>query len=216
MMLSYIKNRIIAIAPYVCIIVLFCVLYSKCQSNKVQLANIKALNSDIKTYKLKNGQLVLSKDVLQYTNQQLKESVLSKDAAMKEMASKFSKIKIATNIIGGVKVDSLPIVYRDTVPFEFDRQGEIHTKEYSVNYNSNQQGVLLSNLKVPDTLTIISGIKKKWFWGEEKNVVDITNSNKCVIIETVNQYETAPKKKFWETNWFKVGVGFVTGILITR
>jgi hypothetical protein len=50
---------------------------------------LSALNAEAKAYKPKNGQFVLSKEVLQYTNKQLKETVLSKDIVAKEMAAKF-------------------------------------------------------------------------------------------------------------------------------
>jgi uncharacterized protein with ParB-like and HNH nuclease domain len=74
---------------------------------KLQIANVSALNAEAKAYKLKNGQLVLSKEVLQYTQTQLKETVLSKDIVAKEMAAKFSKVKTVTKIVTETKFDTI-------------------------------------------------------------------------------------------------------------
>ena len=57
-------------------------LFSKCESQKVQLANINALNKENTFYKLKNGQLVTSVEVLSYDKTQLKNSILLKDKKM--------------------------------------------------------------------------------------------------------------------------------------
>ena len=77
------KNRIyISVLLIVCLILLS-QLFQKCQSEKVQLANIEALNSQTKVYKLKNGQLVTSVENLYYTTKQLKNSNLMKDKKVK-------------------------------------------------------------------------------------------------------------------------------------
>ncbi len=214
--LTNIGNIVIRIAPYLVVLWLVSLLFAKCQNEITQKANVKALTSELKTYKLKNGKLVLSGEVLQYTNKQLKELVLEKDATMKEMSNKFSKTNTVTKIVNQVKIDTITITYRDTIPFEFDRQGSIETIDYSVNYKSNQEGIVLSDLIVPDTLRIVSGIKKKWFWGKGIKTIDVSNTNKSIIIKDVKHSEVKPKKDFWETTVFKIGIGVLGGIIITR
>ena len=83
------KNRLyIGVLLVVCLI-LISQLFQKCENENLQLANIKALNSQTKVYKLKNGQLVTSVENLNYTNSQLKNSSLE---------SKKFQLKI-TNIV---------------------------------------------------------------------------------------------------------------------
>ena len=54
------KNRIYIVVLLVVCLILLSQLFQKCESEKIQLANIDALNSQTKVYKLKNGQLVTS------------------------------------------------------------------------------------------------------------------------------------------------------------
>jgi hypothetical protein len=68
---SKLANLILCV---VCL-VLFAMLFNKCENDDLQLANIDALNSQLTSYKLKNGQLVTSAKTLSYTNAQLKHSL---------------------------------------------------------------------------------------------------------------------------------------------
>ena len=54
-----IKRIYIVVLSIICLILLS-QLFQKCESEEVQLANIEALNSQTKVYKLKNGQLLTS------------------------------------------------------------------------------------------------------------------------------------------------------------
>jgi hypothetical protein len=58
---------VLQLLPYTIILILISILYTKCES-EITIANVSALNAEAKAYKLKNGQFVLSKEVLQYTN----------------------------------------------------------------------------------------------------------------------------------------------------
>lgn len=197
------------------IVVLISMLFSKFESEKTQLSNIKILNSEAEVYKLKNGKLVISQKTLIYNNRQLQDLVISKDATIAEISKKFYKVKTVTKIITKTKLDTIRLMYRDTVPFEFDRTGSLVTDDYSIDYNSTQKGISIDNLTIPDSLTIVSGVKRKWFLGKKTEYIDVFHSNKFVNNEEVGYYELEKETKWYQTTLFKVGVGvLIGGILI--
>lgn len=210
------KKWSLRLLPYAIILILVSLLYNKCESEKLQLANVSALNAEAKIYKLKNGQLVISKAALQYTNQQLKEIVLSKDAVAKEMASKFSKVKTVTKIVTETKFDTILLPYKDSIPYVFNKKGRLEDKDYTIAYTSNQKGISIDFLSIPDTATIVTGTKRKWAFGKQIETIDITHSNKHINNGKVDHYQVVKNKNFFQTTFFKVGAGILLGAIITR
>jgi hypothetical protein len=214
--LSNTKSWVLRLLPYAFILILVSLLYKKCESEKLQIANVSALNAESKVYKLKNGQLAMSKVTLQYTNKQLKEEVIEKDAVVKEMASKFSKVKTVIKIVTETKIDTILLPYKDSIPYVFNKKGRLENKDYIIAYNSNQKGISIDFLSVPDTTTIVTGIKRKWFFGKKTETIDITHSNKLINNGKVDHFEVVQNKNFFQTTFFKVGAGIIFGAIIIR
>lgn len=191
-------------------------LATKCENEKTQLTNVNRLNSEAKIYKLKNGQLVLSQEALQYSNKQLKELVISKDATLKEIAKKFTNVKAVTKVITETKLDTIRLTYKDSVPCRFERIGELITKDYHIDYKSTQKGIVISYLSIPDSVTIVTGIKRNWLFGKTTSTIDISHSNKFVNNGKVDYYEVKQNKKFYQTTLFKFGIGVLVGNLILK
>ena len=61
------------------IVMLASVAITKTYNEKVQKQNVAALQSELKTYKLKDGTIVSSNKVLQFENDQLKEALTEKE-----------------------------------------------------------------------------------------------------------------------------------------
>jgi hypothetical protein len=179
--------------------------FTQCENNKTSLANIDALNSQISTYKLKNGQLVAISKSLVLNQKQLEDLVLSKDAEMEEMAKHFSKVKTVTKIVTNTIIDSIPIPYEVEAPCVFEKTGIVENKNYNLKYFSNQKGIRIDSLNVPNTMTYVSGVKRKWFWGKETNTIDITASNPLVKIDSIQHIEIQEPKKWYQTNGAKMG-----------
>ena len=210
------KKRIIIIVLLVFCLLLISQLFSKCENQKVQLANIEALNSQTKVYKLKNGQLVTSIENLSYTNKQLKNSNLMKDKKVKELTDKFSNIKSVTKYVTNTKFDTIKLVYNDSIPCKFERIGSDFKEWYHIAYKSNQIGVEITELSIPDSVIIASGEKRKWFWGKRTSVTDITHANPFVETESVQHIEIKQPTKWYDSTIFKIGIGFIGGILLMR
>jgi hypothetical protein len=205
------KKRIYIVALLILCLILISQLFSKCENEKIQLANVKALNSKIIFYKLKNGDLVTSVENLSYTNSQLKNSIIMKDKKVKELTNKFSKVKGITTYVTNTKFDTIKLTYKDSVPCNFERNGSVLEEWYHIAYNSNQKGVDIYELSIPDSVIVVTGDKRKWFWGKRTSVTDITHANPFVETESIQHIEVKEKTKWYDTTLFKVGIGFIFG-----
>lgn len=210
------KNRIaIGVLLTLCLFLLS-QLFQKCENENLQLANIKALNSQTKVYKLKNGQLVTSVQNLHYTNSQLKNSLLMKDKKVKELTNKFSQVKSITKYVTNTKFDTINIVYKDSVPCNFERIGSDFKQWYQLGYKSNQKGVVITDLFIPDSVIIVTGDKRKWFWGKRTSVTDITHANPFVNTDDVQHIEVVNPTKWYDSTIFKIAVGFLGGVFLLK
>jgi len=128
----------------------------------------------------------------------------------------FTKIKTVTRYIDKIKIDTIEIHYKDSIPCVFERSGELKTKEYTFTYKSNQNGFSVNNMQLHDSLLIVTGTKQKWFLGKETNTIDISHTNKYILSDQVQHVEVVKKKAFYETTLFKVAVGFGIGVAVTK
>jgi hypothetical protein len=191
-------------------------LFQKCESDKLQLSNVEALNKEAKVYKLKNGQLVTSVENLNYTNSQLKNSILMKDKKVKELVNKFSNVKSVTKYVTNTKFDTIKLVYNDSIPCEFEKIGSDMKEWYHIAYKSNQKGVEITELSIPDSVIVVTGDKRKWFWGKRTSVTDITHANPFVQTESVQHIEVVKPAKWYDSTIFKIGLGFIGGAFLMK
>jgi hypothetical protein len=63
---------------------------------------------------------------------------------------------------------------------------------------------------------VVTGIKRKWFLGKQTQTTDITHANPFVQTNNVQHIEVVTQKKWYDTFLFKVGLGFIGGVLITK
>jgi hypothetical protein len=197
-------------------LILLSQLFQKCESEKVQLANVDALNKQTEVYKLKNGQLVTSVENLQYTNSQLKNSLLMKDKKVKELLDKFSNVKSVTKYVTNTKLDTIKLVYQDSIPCNFERVGSDLKEWYHIAYKSNQKGVEITELSIPDSVIVATGDKRKWFWGKRTSVTDITHANPFVETESIQHIEIVQPAKWYDSTILKIGVGLIGGIFLMK
>jgi len=216
MNIIFYKNRLYVVVVSIICLVLVSKLFSKCESEKVQLANIEALNSTVKVYKLKNGQLVTSVENLSYTNSQLKNSILMKDKKVKELTNNFSKIKSITKYITKTKFDTINITYKDSIPCNFEINDSLSRQWYSIAYISNQKGIQITKLNIPDSIIIATGDKRNWFWGKRISITDITHQNPFIKTENIQHIEIKENNKWYNSTVLKIGIGLLGGVLLTK
>ena len=210
------KNRIIIMVLTIICLLLISQLFSKCENQKVQLANIDALNKELTTYELKNGQLVTSVENLVYTKEQLKNSLIMKDKKVKELADKFSHIKSITKYVTNTKFDTIKLVYQDSVPCNFEKTDSVLKEWYHIAYKSNQKGIEITELSIPDSVIVATGDKRKWFWGKRTSITDITHANPFVETESIQHIEVVQPAKWYDSTIFKIGLGFIGGMFLVK
>lgn len=198
------------------IAILFLTCFNQCYQIEIDKSNILALNDSISTYKLKNGQLVASKESILLDKAMAIDLVLSKDRELNEMAKKFSNIKTITKIVSQTKIDTMNVYFTDTIPCDFNKIGSKYEKWYSFDYQLNQKSFSINNLTIPDTLKLISGIKRKWFLGKETLVVDVMHKNPLIQVTNIQHVLVQPKKKFWETKLFTFSIGLAAGVYLEQ
>jgi hypothetical protein len=210
------KNKLKKVVISTLVFLLLSFTITKCNNHKTALATIDALNSEITTYKLNNGKLVASKAAVIFDKAQLEDLVVSKDAELTDMYKQFSKVKTVTKTITIFKVDSVDVPFEVIIPCEFERSNTIIDKSYSFDYKVNQNGLKISNLLIPDSLSVVTGTKRKWFLGKETQTIDILHSNTNIETKSINHFEVRQNKKWFQSTVFKVGVGLVGGFLIAK
>lgn len=200
-MKTYLKNNWFLLLT---VLVLLSLLVSKCEHEKVLNGNLDSFKVQMESYKLKDGKLVNTTKTVTY------EKVPEKS----ELTKQFTKVKTIIKVVEKIHIDTVNMVYHDTVPFNFERKGAIVTKDYSLDYKSTHKGVTIANLSVKDSLEIVTGMKRKWFLGKETYTIDAAHSNKAVETIGLQHIEIKTKKRFYETTVFKVGVGILIGVAI--
>lgn len=163
-----------------------------------------------------NNDLIDSKDTPEYKTVTTKKEAIQSASIPDTIVKKFTEIKTVTRYVDQIKIDTITIRYKDTVPCVFEHSGAINEKEYSLTYQSNQNGLNVYNMQLHDSLLIVTGTKRKWFLGKETNTIDISHTNKYISSDQVQHIEIVPKKKFYDTTLFKFGFGFVLGVAVTK
>lgn len=207
------RKTILHILPYVVLIFLIGILYETYNTESAHKKTVDALLSENEVYKLKNGNLVTSAKTIALNNVQLKNE-LRKVKSDLEMSKKFVKVETLTKIVTKTKIDTIRVAYKKKVDFDFEKVGVIENADYSLKYVSNQNGIKLSNFVIPDSLTIITGTKRKWLFGKTTSTIDVKHTNKLIFDENVIHINKEEKKKFYDTTLFKIGIGVLIGTTI--
>lgn len=179
-----------------------------------QKDNIKALKDSTTYFKNKQGETVATKLALQLTERELNEEKKN-NKDLKIAIDKFKKTIAVIQSKQEVKIDTVLIQFKDTVPCVFERFNTINDKYYRFDLKVNQIGSIVSNFELtPNKQTFVIGEKKENFFSNSELRVDITNSNKLF-----NQSEIKPIVIIYQKSWYEkpqitVPIGFVLGLLI--
>lgn len=199
------------------LIVLLLASVQTCRSNRhVANNNALAFTDSINYYKNTLGTITATTSTLQLDNKQLQYLLINKDNDLKKLTGEFSKIRSLVKYETVTLIDSVPIAYKDTVSCIFERSGAITNNWYTLNWQSNQRGIKIDSLHFENTVTLISGFKRKWFLGEEILVTDISNSNPYLKTVNITSAEITIRQS-WFKKWFVWFIlGSASGFLLTR
>lgn len=208
---------------YVIIIVLLIVLIYQCDrntENKSKMAvNTKALNDSLKYYQNKLGTQTATIKTMQLDKHQLQESILEKDNKLKQLAKQFNAIKSVTQFkteteLPAINVPFDPVVFATDSTSNFIRSGTVSDDWYSFKYNITEDSLSLSAFKTNTETTVITGVKQKWFLGEQTITTDITNSNPYVKVMAINAAEIVVPTPWYRKWYIWLTAGLAGGLLI--
>ena len=171
--------------------------------------------SSILIAKFKNEKEV-KKDTPKYITVESKKEALKTIYVHDTIIKKFHEIKTITQVEQKLRIDTVKILFKDSIPCVFNRSGEVKTEYYTLGYELNNKALKVTNLTAQDSITIVTGTSRKWFLGKETNTIDVSHSNKLFYNSEVKHVEVKPAKAFYDTTLFKFGIGFIAGVAIVK
>jgi hypothetical protein len=169
------------------------------------------LSDSIRYYKNELGQEIAVKTALKGEKSAL-EVLLSKQidstGQLKALVKKFRKVDAAGNITTITKFDTIRIGYEVPILCEFHRDWGENTKWYKIAGSSNQNGILIKSLEVPNTLSFAIGKKKKGLFNSEY-VIEAVNSNPNIKTVGLDSYSVKVPHK-------RLGVSIFAGYGISK
>jgi len=189
--------------PYFAAIIFLVLFLNQCsktnqERNKAD-NKIDFLTDSIVYYKNAQGAEIASKIALQGDKKSLQillNNTNDENGQLKGLIKKYKKVIAAGNIKQEIKIDTVKIVYRDTIPFKFERTWSKIDKFYEIKGSSNQNGISFDEIRIPNTLSFAIGDKKTGFFKTEYRI-EAVNSNVHVKTTGLDAYTLSiPKKRF--------------------
>ena len=185
------------------------------ESRRVQNNNDK-LRDSIRHYKLDNDQVVASKSVVEYDLAEAENRLKEQGESMDLLSKKFATIKSTVKIVTITKIDTMTVAYQVPAPCDFTRTGSKDAKHYSFDYESNEKGFTVGNFRLPDTVSVVKGTKRKWILGKKQNTIDVMHSNPYISDTHIDAFDVIDKTKWYESKAFYFGLGVLGGALISK
>jgi len=176
--------------------------------------NYKILEDSVKTYKSKNGELIHYNNVIVTDLEDMKHYNDGLLVELNEM-----KIKKPTVVVKNVmqfRVDTISYVFTDTLPCEdFTKLIEIDSTYYKLSMTINKDSLIVNNIIVPNTQTLVVGIKKNGLFKKNEYVFAIKNTNPYIVSSEIEPYVINEKKKFFERPIVNIAIGAGLAIAFT-
>lgn len=177
--------------------------------------NMQALTDTLQHYTNALGTQTAAIKTLSLGKKQFKEVILKKDKQLAVLTKGFANVHNVTQYKTLTRYDTITVTYHDTVPSVFSRIGVVEKPWYRFHYKADQKGITLDSLTFPNTATVITGTKRKWFLGKETLFTEVTNTNPYITVTELKAAEITlpvPIYKKWYV-WLSVGLagGYLLG-----
>jgi hypothetical protein len=212
--------------PYVAILFLLIVCMVQCKTGLAtasrQENNNKVSADSIKYFKNRIGTLTASVGTYKMTAEEFANQVALKDKQLAQLTKEFHTVSQVDKFTAQANIDSINVPFKqpiaftdnDTLKNNFSRSGSLNKDWLTANYHFNNKGFTLSNLQATIGITTITGFKKSWFLGRNIATTDVTSNVQGVTIIDLKSTTIVVPKRFYETNAFLIGTGFVLRSLI--
>jgi hypothetical protein len=214
-------KKILEHAPLFIAIILMIVIFQQCERIDTLKSSVLKTQNEVETYRLKNGSLVMSQEVLRADRNSLQKQVIEKDKELKEMASKFSRISAVQQIKTRTTIPTITVPFEEPITFTpsdstsnftFSRSGAVFAEWYEFGYEVNNDGLTIEPFSTWTDIKRIDGFKRKWLLGRRTYHSDIMFTNPHMSVESMQTYEVIVPVRWYETTAFKFLLGFGVGV----
>ncbi|QYJ68943.1 DUF6549 family protein [Flavobacterium litorale] len=207
--------------PYAVSIALAILLLHQCQkynhNTTIANQNQAALTDSLKHYQNKLGTTTASIKTLQATHKKQLSALLGKDREIEKLKQEFANIKTVVKYKTVTQFDTIKVFFEQPIrEYDFVRAGKVNHKHYSFSYSADNVGFTLEDLTIPNKVTIITGVKRKWFLGKQYITTDVTNSNPYVTVTNLKAAEVQIPQPWYKKWYVWLAAGFVTSTVIAN
>jgi len=203
---------------YSAIILLLINTFKQCRNKKVfkdEVTSYAAYKDTVKLYKARNGDIVAYNESLEISEKALRIMNDSLDKALKNLKVKDPEVII--QIKERIVIKEVEVMFHDSIPCPpFYKPFDLSHEFYSLSGSVTNTKFKLDSIKIPNMRSVVVGTKKNGFLKRNDHIVTIQNSNPFMSTKKITSYTIKEEKKWYETTSFKVGVGFLGGILTYR
>lgn len=204
--------------PYIlCGVLLVLLLQQRCSGENIVKDNYEALNDSIKYYKNRLGTETATIKTLQADKKTLGILLTDKDKELQELIKEFSSVRNVVKYKDRIIIDTIQVTYTDTLPCpEFERTGAVKNKWYSFRYKSMNDGFTLDSLTIPNEVTVITGVKRKWFLGKQTITTDVTSTNPYIKVTELKAAELEVPSPIYKKWYVWLGIGILGGVIVAN
>ena len=192
--ITTIINHLRRLSPLLALVFLFLWLRS-CNSESEQASryetNLRAAQTEIRSYRLSNGQLAQEKDLLIVSNKELKDQVWIKDDSLQLLLKKLKDPVVTIKVKTQYLYDTVIIPFEIPVPQEFQRSFSKSGEWFSLSGSVDEKGISIKNITIPNTQRLVVGFKKG------RPVVSISNSNPHLLMEAMEGQVIEVPRRPW-------------------
>jgi hypothetical protein len=171
------------------------------------------------------GEQLAYQDQLLINEKQAKDLLAMENSSLKKIASS-TKTKTVTKIkevyipfgevVHARELSDTNEIEESDLNAENYRPFGLSTEWYSLNGRVFSEGLIVDSLSIKNEITTNIGWKKDKWYKKKYAVVEVKNTNPHTEVTGMqNVVVRPPKKKFFQTTAFKVGVGVVGGLYLS-
>lgn len=207
---NFLSGNLKIILSLTCAVLVF-LLLRQCSETKEANKSLESvqnyLSDTISFYKDETGKIVAQKQALQGDKHSLEILLGETSEQLGRLTRKFKEVQSAGEITTITNIDTIKILYKDTVPYKFKRLWSKNDKYFFVKGHSSHLGVSIDSLSIPNTLSFAIGDKSTGFWKSEFRI-EAVNSNPYVKTTGLDAYSlSVPKKRMGLSLYVGYGLG---------
>jgi hypothetical protein len=215
----------------ICLSVICFVSIKQCSDNSVEIEHnegnwkfkYSAMVDSFSTEVNEKGQQIATQEQLLINEKQAKDLLAMENSSLKKIASS-TKIKTVTKV-EKVYIPFNEVVHARELPDSIENVDTLRstykpfglsTEWYSMYGKVYDDGLSIDSLSMKNEITTNIGWKKDAWYKKKYSVVEVRNTNPYTRTTGMQNVVVKPaKKKFFQTDAFKVGIGIVGGLYLS-